>query len=168
DETGCRRPAQATRGRRLAASIAWRPMACMRCTARRIRRGLRKGFLSFLLLVALLMDSQTTPAYANLHRGRFELQVLLHDVIEKINQEPTVGLDAEQVTFLWLLVVLWTSHNLSRWERVCEARRAPASAFPSSGRPLILSAVRLRRCLCGTFRNCFCAVCLLPVSLSSF
>ena len=99
----------------------------------------------------------------DLHRGRFELQVLLHDVIEKINQEPTVGLDAEQVTVLWLLVVLWTSHNLSRWERVCEALWAPASAFPSSGRPLILSAVRLRRCLCGTFRNCFCAVCLLPV-----
>ena len=133
----------------------------MRSTARRIRRGLRKG--SFLLLVALLMDSKTTPAYTNLHRGRFELQVLLHDVIEKINQEPTVGLDAEQVTVLWLLVVLWTSHNLSRWEHVCEARRAPASAFPSSGRPLILSAVRLRRCLCGTFRNCFYSVCLLSV-----
>ena len=159
DGTGRRRPAQATRGRRLAASIAWRPMACMRCTARRIRRGLRKGILSFLLLSA----SANGLKDHDLHRGRFELQVLLHDVIEKINQEPTVGLDAEQVTVLWLLVVLWTSHNLSRWERVCEARRAPASAFPSSGRPLILSAVRLRRCLCGTFRNCFCAVCLLPV-----
>ena len=43
------------------------------------------------------MDSKTRPAYTNSHRGRFELQVLLHDVIEKINQEPTVGLDAEQV-----------------------------------------------------------------------
>ena len=126
----------------------------MRSTARRIRRGLRKG--SFLLLVAVLMDSKTRPAYTNSHRGRFELQVLLHDVIEKINQEPTFGLDLDQVTFLWLLVVcVWTSHNLSRWERVCEARRAPASAFPSSGRPLILSAVRLRPGLCGTFQTVF-------------